>query len=68
MAVKTLLPTLHKRVHPLASPVYQQGLLTLRKLRQNGHQRIVVQYVNVREGGQAVIGNIDKDVVAIHEP
>lgn len=25
--------------------VYQQGLLTLRKLRQSGHQRISVQYV-----------------------
>src|SRR5215831_218428 len=39
--------------------VYQQGLLTLRKLRQGGHQRISVQYVNVREGSQAVIGNVE---------
>ena len=39
---------------------YQHGLLTLKKLRQNGSQRIVVQYVNVNEGGQAVIGNIEK--------
>jgi hypothetical protein len=39
---------------------YQQGLETLRKLRQGGHQRIMVQYVNVSEGGQAVIGNIKK--------
>jgi hypothetical protein len=39
---------------------YQQGLLTLRKLRQGGRQRIMVQYVNVSEGGQAVIGNIER--------
>jgi hypothetical protein len=39
---------------------YQNGLLTLRKLRQTGNQRITVQYVNVSEGGQAVIGNIEK--------
>src|SRR5215831_15260196 len=40
--------------------VYQKGLLTLRKLRQGGHQRISVQYVNVSEGSQAVIGNVVK--------
>jgi hypothetical protein len=39
---------------------YQQGLETLRKLRQGGQQRIMVQYVNVSEGGQAVIGSIEK--------
>jgi hypothetical protein len=38
--------------------VYQQGLLTLRKLRQGGHQRISVQYVKVTEGSQAVISNV----------
>jgi len=40
--------------------VYQQGLLTLQKLSQGGHQRISVQYVNVSEGGQAVIGKIER--------
>jgi hypothetical protein len=40
--------------------VYQQGLETLRKLRQGGQQRITVQYVNVSEGGQAVIGSIER--------
>ena len=40
--------------------VYQQGLLTLKKLRQ-GQQKITVQYVNVAEGGQAVIGNIARE-------
>ena len=41
--------------------VYQQGLLTLKKLRQGGQQKITVQYVNVSEGGQAVIGNIGRE-------
>jgi hypothetical protein len=36
----------------------QQGPLTLRKLRQGGHQRISVQYVNVTDGSQAVISNV----------
>ena len=42
--------------------VYQQGLLTLRKLNSGGHQRISVQYVNVTDGSQAVIGNVQNTV------
>jgi hypothetical protein len=37
---------------------YQQGLLTLRKLRLGGHQRISVQHIQVREGGQAIVGDV----------
>jgi hypothetical protein len=40
--------------------VYQQGLLALHKVRQNGQQRIMVQYVNVSDGGQAVIGKVER--------
>ena len=40
--------------------VYQQGLLALHKLRQNGQQRIMVQYVNVSDSSQAVIENIER--------
>ena len=40
--------------------VYQQGLLALYKIRQNGQQRIMVQYMNIAEGGQAVIGDIER--------
>ena len=36
--------------------VYQQGMLALHKIRQNGQQRILVQYVNVSQGSQAIIG------------
>jgi hypothetical protein len=39
--------------------VFQQGLLTLKKLRQDGRQQITVQYVNVSHGSQAVIGNVE---------
>ena len=48
--------------------VFQQGLLTLKKLRQGGQQKITVQYVNVSEGGQAVIGNIERDGGRDFEP
>jgi hypothetical protein len=48
--------------------VYQQGLLTLHKVRQNGQQRITVQYVNVSNGSQAVIGNIARDTCGDPDP
>jgi hypothetical protein len=39
--------------------VYQEGPLTLQKLRTGGKQTVVVQHVQVGEGGQAVIaGNM----------
>ena len=38
--------------------VFQQGMLTLKKIRQGGQQKITVQYVNVSHGSQAVIENI----------
>jgi hypothetical protein len=38
-----------------AMQVYQEGLLTLQKLRTGGKQTVVVQHVQVSEGGQAVI-------------
>jgi hypothetical protein len=38
--------------------VYQDGLLTLQRLRTGGNQTVTVQHVNVASGGQAVIGNV----------
>ncbi len=35
--------------------VYQEGLLALKKFRTGGRQKIVVQHVQVGDGGQAVI-------------
>jgi len=37
---------------------YQQGLLTLQRLRTGGAQTVTVQHVHVGEGAQAVIGNV----------
>jgi len=41
--------------------VFQQGMLTLKKIRQSGQQKITVQYVNVSDGGQAVIGDVERN-------
>jgi hypothetical protein len=38
--------------------VYQNGLLTLQRLRSGGSQTVTVQHVTVAQGGQAVIGNV----------
>jgi hypothetical protein len=38
--------------------VYQDGLLTLQRLRTGGTQTVTVQHVNVAPGAQAVIGNV----------
>lgn len=37
---------------------FQDGLLTLQRLRTGGTQTVTVQHVHVGEGGQAVIGNV----------
>ena len=41
--------------------VFQQGMLALHKIRQKGQQRIMVQYVNVSQGSQALVGNTERD-------
>jgi hypothetical protein len=41
-----------------AMETFQKGLLTLRRLRGGGEQRITIQHVNVTQGGQAVIGQL----------
>ena len=38
--------------------VFQDGLLTLQRLRTGGTQTVTVQHVNVQPGAQAVIGNV----------
>lgn len=38
--------------------VFQDGLLTLQRLRSGGNQIVTVQHVNVQSGAQAVIGNV----------
>jgi hypothetical protein len=38
--------------------VFQDGLLTLQRLRTGGNQTVTVQHVSIASGGQAVIGNV----------
>ncbi len=40
---------------------YQKGLLTLQKIRCGGKQTVVVQYVTVKDGGQAVVAGKMKE-------
>jgi hypothetical protein len=44
----------------------QDGLLTLCTIRQNGNQRITVQYVNVSNGSQAILGDVVKSQEQSH--
>jgi hypothetical protein len=37
---------------------YQEGLLTLQRLRTGGRQTVTVQHVNVEAGGRAVVGAV----------
>lgn len=37
---------------------YQQGLLTLQRIRSGGNQTMTVQHVHVESGGQALIGTV----------
>jgi hypothetical protein len=39
---------------------FQNGLLTLHRIRSNGDQRITIQHVTVADGGQAVIGAVSR--------
>lgn len=41
-----------------AMEVFQRGLLTLQRLRTGGQQTVIVQHVQVADGGQAVIGQV----------
>lgn len=54
-------PTHQLRLSALASKwmtASQGAALTLQKLKTGGEQRVLVQHVNVNQGGQAVIGDI----------
>ena len=42
----------------LVMEIFQKGLLTFQRVRTGGEQTIKVYYVNVSEGGQAILGNV----------
>lgn len=41
-----------------AMEAFQKGLLTLQRLRTGGQQTVIVQHVQVADGGQAIIGPV----------
>ena len=41
-----------------AIETFQRGMLTFKRLRSSGEQKIVIERVSVEGGGQAVIGNV----------
>jgi hypothetical protein len=41
------------------SSTFQEGLLTLQRLRNGGSQTVTVRHVTVQTGGQAIIGNVE---------
>ncbi len=45
-----------------AMETFQKGLLVVKRLRGTGEQRITIQHVNVTQGGQAVIGQVNPGV------
>lgn len=54
-------PKLHEMtINRLAkiTRLYNESLDTLNKYRRKGEQRVVVQHVNVENGGQAIVGNV----------
>jgi hypothetical protein len=40
--------------------VFQDGLLALNKIRTGGRQTVLVQHVQVSDGGQAVVSGVVK--------
>lgn len=42
-----------------AIETFQRGLLTIKRLRSDGSQKITVQRVNVEAGGQAIVGHVE---------
>jgi hypothetical protein len=42
-----------------AMETFQRGLITVKRLRGSGEQRIIIKHVTVADGGQAVIGHVN---------
>ena len=41
----------------------QEGMLNLQKLRSTTPQKVVVQHVTVESGGQAIVGDIRRELL-----
>jgi hypothetical protein len=51
----------HTNGYTKLARTYAAQMEALRKHRNGGKQTIVVQHVNVEDGGQAIVGNVQSD-------
>ena len=49
----------HERAYNKLARTYTTQVEALRKYRNGGKQTVTVQHVNVEDGGQAIVGNVD---------
>ena len=62
-ALRVSTPELTEKYNNMASKLhrtYAAQLEALNRYRRKGNQTVVVQHVNVNDGGQAIVGNVDR--------
>ena len=57
----------HERAYNKLARTYTAQIEALRKHRNGGKQTVTVQHVNVEDGGQAIVGNVETRGRATHE-
>ncbi|PSL21382.1 hypothetical protein [Shimia abyssi] len=57
----------HERAYNKLARTYTSQVEALRKYRNGGKQTVTVQHVNVEDGGQAIVGNVDTRGRVAHE-
>ena len=69
MAIAEQLPQFeaHERAYNKLARTYTAQVEALRKYRNGGKQTVTVQHVNVEDGGQAIVGNVEARGRVAHE-
>ncbi|MEX0280124.1 MAG: hypothetical protein AB3N13_02910 [Arenibacterium sp.] len=57
----------HERAYNKLARTYTAQVEALRKYRNGGKQTITVQHVNIEDGGQAIVGNVETRGTVAHE-
>ena len=57
----------HERAYNKLARTYTAQVEALRKYRNGGKQTVTVQHVNVEDGGQAIVGNVEARGRVAHE-
>ena len=57
----------HERAYNKLARTYATQVEALRKYRNGGKQTVTVQHVNVEDGGQAIVGNVEAGGRGNHE-